>query len=70
MCGLIDVALPNDEVTKMLALIPLLGVVLDHGLHDLKDLILFDRAPVELVQALTVVATSKVHVVRYIALTD
>jgi hypothetical protein len=38
-------------------------VALEKTLHDLEDLILLDRGAVTLVQALTVVATTQVHVV-------
>jgi len=58
LCRRLNVTSTDYKVTKALAIIALRGIALDHGFHDLEDLILLDTAAVQLVQALTVVTTT------------
>lgn len=60
----------NAEVSKSLALVSLTRVALEKRLHDAEDLLFLDGAAEELVKALSVVATTKVHVVGTVRLSD
>src|SRR5690606_30262874 len=66
----LDISGSDDPVTEMLTLVPLRGVPLDHGTHDLEDLLLLDAAAVQLVQPLAVVATTEVHIVGIVGLAN
>ncbi|VUC20140.1 unnamed protein product [Clonostachys rosea] len=66
----LDYSTPDAEVAKSLSFLSLERVSLQERLHDLQNLFLLDARSVELVQALAVVTTTKVHVVRAVGLTD
>ncbi|TKW57249.1 hypothetical protein CTA1_2221 [Colletotrichum tanaceti] len=66
----LDHADADAEVAEPLALLSLGRVPLQQRLHDGQDLVLLDALAEQLVQALSVVATAKVHVVRAECLAD
>lgn len=51
----------NDKITKMLAVVALGREALDERLHDGEDLLLLDRATVQLIEALPVVAAAELR---------
>merc|ERR1711939_233700 len=66
----LDHSNPHDKVTEPLAPVALERVALNEGLENAKDLILLDAATVQLVQSVTMVATTKVHIVCSVGLAN
>lgn len=61
--GRLDDAGSDDPIAKVLALVSLPGILLDHGLENGKDFFLGDRGSVEFVDSLSMVAAAEVEVV-------
>eukprot|EP00128_Syssomonas_multiformis_P004906 Colp12_sorted_trinity150504_noHs@17472 len=60
----LDIASSNHEVTELLALMPLLGIMVEDGVQLSNNLVLVHTVLVQLVQPLTSVRSSKVQVVN------
>lgn len=63
-------ALTNDKVAESLAIIPLKRVLFHQRLQDSKDLFLWYRGAIQLVQPLAVVSTTEIEIVVTVGLTD
>ncbi|KAK5628051.1 hypothetical protein RRF57_003766 [Xylaria bambusicola] len=60
----------NTKVTKMLSILTLGCVSLEQRLHDGKNFVLLDARSIQLVETLTIVATTQVHIINTICFTD
>lgn len=60
--SLIDDAGTDGPVTEMLTTVALLRIAGQKVLHDLEDLLLHNGAAVELVETLTMIATSEIQI--------